>query len=541
MHRIRLLVLMLVLVCAPAVLASQADEAPLVFANRDVVVFRATVTGMTPRERVAAARERLAGLDDADLTRPVSTGRIVLDGKAAIPVLVGGLPVFAIVDGDLDPLADETAEAAAMRAARRLALALAAAHRQRQPEVVLEGSLEALAASAALALALWSIRRIRRGGAHWLGLAARSPLGWLAQRGLDLHTAAAAAVRRLAGLITVALGLAFCYLWLTYVLRRFPYTEPWGDALAASLWRQLARLGASLVGALPGLFTVVLIMALAWLATRALRAVFRAVEQERIALPLVYPDTARPTSWLLTGLVWLFALATAYPYIPASETPTFKGISVIAGLMATLGSAGVVNQAMSGLILLYARAVAKGDMVSIGGCEGIVSAVDLLSTKIRNYRNEEVTLPNTLVLAAEITNHTRLAAHSGATVSTTVPVGYDKSWRQVAAMLQEAAHQTEGVRHDLPARVMQRELTAFHVSYELVAIIEDPARRPFVLDALLGNIQDQFNRYGVQIMTPNFQEQPAEKVIVPAERWYAAPAAPPAAASHPNWREHGRA
>jgi small-conductance mechanosensitive channel len=526
---------------APAVQASQADEAALVFANREVVVLRATVAGMTPRERVVAARERLSGLDDAGLVRPVSTGRIKLDGERAIPVTVGGLPVFAIVDGDLDPLAEESADAAAMRAARRLAQALAAAHRQRQPEVVVEGSLEALAASAALALALWSIRRVRRGGADWLARAAHGPLGWLAQRGLDLHSAAAAAVRRVAGLAALVLGLACCYLWLTYVLRRFPYTEPWGDALAASLWRQLARLGAGLVGALPGLFTVVLIVVLAWLATRALRFMFRAVEEERMALPFVYADTARPTSWLASGLVWLFALATAYPYIPASETPAFKGISVIAGLMATLGSAGVVNQAMSGLILLYARAVAKGDMVSIGDCEGIVTAVDLLSTKVRNYRNEEVTLPNTLVLAAEITNHTRLAARSGATVSTTVPVGYDKSWRQVAALLQEAARQTEGVRHELPARVLQRELTAFHVSYELVAVIEDPVRRPFVLDALLGNIQDQFNRYGVQIMTPNFQDQPEEKVIVPAERWYAAPAAPPAAPPHPNWREHGNA
>jgi len=128
--------------------------------------------------------------------------------------------------------------------------------------------------------------------------------------------------------------------------------------------------------------------------------------------------------------------------------------------MATLGSAGVVNQAMSGLILLYARAIARGEMVSIGGSEGIVSAVGLLSTKLSNYRNEEVTLPNTLVLSSEIWNYARLARRGAATVSTTVPVGYDKPWRQVAAL--------------------QRELTAFHVDYELVAPIGQPERRALI-------------------------------------------------------------
>lgn len=194
--------------------------------------------------------------------------------------------------------------------------------------------------------------------------------------------------------------------------------------------------------------------------------------------------------------------------------------------MATLGSAGVVNQAMSGLILLYARAIARGEMVSIGGSEGIVSAVGLLSTKLSNYRNEEVTLPNTLVLSSEIWNYARLARRGAATVSTTVPVGYDKPWRQVAALLREAARQTEGVRQDLPARVLQRELTAFHVDYELVAPIGQPERRALIPDALLANIQDQFNRHGVQIMTPQYQSQPEDKVVVPPGRWYAPPARP---------------
>lgn len=514
---------------APRMTARQADDAALSYVNREIVVLRAEVAGMTPRERVLDARARLADLDPGAPALPVSTARIVLDGQDAVVLAAGGTPVFALVRADLDPLAALDLGAGAGKAARRLEAALTAARLQREPEVLLRATLQSLAATLALALALAGIRRLRRRGMHWLERAADMPLGWLARRGPDLHAAALAAGRRAARLAALLLGLGACYLWLAFVLRRFPYTEPWGDALAAQLWRRLARLGAAMVTALPGLFTVFLILVLAWLAARALRLLFRAVEEERLTLPFVYADTARPTSWLVTAVIWLFALATAYPYIPGADTPAFQGISVIAGLMATLGSAGVVNQAMSGLILLYARAVAKGEMVSIGGTEGIVSAVGLLSTKLANYRNEEVTLPNTVVLASEIRNYARLGRQGGATVSTTVAVGYDQPWRQVAAMLREAARQTEGVRQDLPARVLQRELSAFHVSYEVVAPIAQPERRAAILDALLASIQDQFNRYGVQIMTPHFQAQPGGRVVVPPERWYAAPAAAPQA------------
>ncbi|MBP1721272.1 MAG: MscS Mechanosensitive ion channel, partial [Deltaproteobacteria bacterium] len=45
-----------------------------------------------------------------------------------------------------------------------------------------------------------------------------------------------------------------------------------------------------------------------------------------------------------------------------------------------------------------------------------------------------------------------------------------------------------------------------------------------VLDTLHRNIQDVFNEYGVQIMSPHYMADPAEKVWVPKENWYEAPA-----------------
>ena len=45
--------------------------------------------------------------------------------------------------------------------------------------------------------------------------------------------------------------------------------------------------------------------------------------------------------------------------------------------------------------------------------------------------------------------------------------------------------------------------------------------------ALHRNILDVFNEYGVQIMTPAYESDPAQAKVVPRERWFAAPAAEP--------------
>ncbi len=51
-----------------------------------------------------------------------------------------------------------------------------------------------------------------------------------------------------------------------------------------------------------------------------------------------------------------------------------------------------------------------------------------------------------------------------------------------------------------------------------------PLQRIRILSQLHTHIQDQFNAFGVQIMSPHFFDQPAEAVVVPKSKWFAAPA-----------------
>ena len=81
---------------------------------------------------------------------------------------------------------------------------------------------------------------------------------------------------------------------------------------------------------------------------------------------------------------------------------------------------------------------------------------------------------------------------------------------------------------DPAPRVFQTALSDFYPEYRLVcqAVPSEPRPRARVMSELHAHIQDVFNEYGVQIMSPNYEADPADKKFVPKEQWFQAPAQP---------------
>ena len=335
-------------------------------------------------------------------------------------------------------------------------------------------------------------------------------------------------------LVLIALVL-LTYLWLMYRLMRFPYTQPWGERLSGFLVECSSRLfGDSRCLAGPVHFVV--IIALTRVFVRLVVGFFRGVEHGKFSFYGFQPETARATRRLFVFVIWIFALTVAYPYIPGSNTEGFKGIGVLAGLVVSLGSAGLVNQVMSGLVIVYSRAFRVNDYVCIGETEGVVSDMGVLSTKLLTVQREEVIIPNATLVGMRAINYTRLAKNQGSVASTSVTIGYDAPWRQVHSMLLVAAGRTPGVCQQPAPRVLQRSLGDFYVEYRLLVQLlplERPEERPLVLSDLHAQIQDVFNEYGVQIMSPHFMLQPHRPVVVPKSDWFAAPASPASAEEPP--------
>jgi small-conductance mechanosensitive channel len=495
------------------------------------VVFRSSLGALSAAERAAGAGRRIeAFVDTVARATAADSVRIRLVPEGAL-VMLGERPFFTIAHADVDTLRGETLRDVAAGAATRLRQVLELEREERSLPRLAQGIALAAFATILFLIALRVLRRIRTLALGKLPEVTGSSLPRLSVAGFSLLSAEQLLVfvRRLVDLAVWATGLFAAYVWLVYVLTRFPYSRPWGEALGSYLTSTVKGLAVAALSGIPGLFTVILIFIATRWVTRVVASFFDAVEGRRVDVPWVHAETANPTKRLAIALLWLFAIVIAYPYVPGSGSDVFKGVSVFAGLVISLGSSGLVSQAMSGLVLMYSRALRPGDFVRIGDTEGVVTALGLLSTKVRTLRQEEVTVPNAVVVSASVKNYSRLCAEQGVILHTSVTIGYDTPWRQVEALLLRSAERTEGVEREPPPFVLKTTLSDFYIEYTLNAYIARPEHRMRILSALHANILDAFNEYDVQIMSPHFEGEPSRRIVVPRERWYAAPAVSTAA------------
>ncbi|MFX4427826.1 hypothetical protein ABTA68_19565, partial [Acinetobacter baumannii] len=91
-----------------------------------------------------------------------------------------------------------------------------------------------------------------------------------------------------------------------------------------------------------------------------------------------------------------------------------------------------------------------------------------------------------------------------------------------------AAGRVAGLLRSPAPFVLQTSLGDFAVNYELNVYCDQPLAMLPLQAALQRHVLDVFNEYGVQIMTPHYQVDPAGLKIVAPDQWHAAPA-PPAA------------
>lgn len=503
--------------------AASAPEAVLVYANREIVTLRATVQGATPEMRVRRIGERLRQMREEELALPLEQKAMTFEGRNGKLFSIAGQLVFVLYEGDLDEEQGLPLDQAAVQVEQRLTEAIRAAAEQRKGPVLLKGVLLSILASMLAIAILWAIQR-----------ATRIVLARLQQRVQSARNStqtrwrwaeqAWLLITRCAQLILAFLWVSVAYLWFIYVMAAFPVTHPFADRLSNFLFETLATLGNGAISAIPGLLTVAVILFLTKASNDVVANIFRNVDEGNSVIPGLHKDTAKATRRLVGILIWGLGIAIAYPYLPLAESNAFKGLSVMFGFMLTLGSAGLVTQMMSGLVLIYARALKVGDFVTIGEVTGVVKEMGMLSTKVINMRNEEITIPNAVLVGNPIKNYTSAGGERGALVSTTVTIGYDTPWRQVEAMLVKAAECTSGLRDTPKPFVMQKALQDFYVEYELYAYVDRPLDRIRILSELHGNIQDQFNTHGVQIMSPHFVLQPRNAIVVPREQWFAEPA-----------------
>lgn len=294
------------------------------------------------------------------------------------------------------------------------------------------------------------------------------------------------------------------YLALPILFGIFPWTEDLSGTLISYVTRPLRNIWYAVWDYLPNLFTIVILVIIFRYIIRFFHFLKIEIERGALKIPGFYADWANPTFQIIRVLILAFMLIVIFPYMPGSDSPIFKGVSVFLGVLFTFSSAGALGNLVAGLVLTYMRAFKIGDRVKIGEVTGDIIERSLLVTRLRTIKNEIVSVPNSSVMSSHTVNYSSDAAERGLILHTNVTIGYDIDWRKVYELLKLAASKTALLEQDPPPFILQVSLDDYYVSYQLNAYTKHPGKQAIIYSQLFENIQDAFHEAGIEIMSPHF-------------------------------------
>jgi small-conductance mechanosensitive channel len=299
-----------------------------------------------------------------------------------------------------------------------------------------------------------------------------------------------------------AIHLLMLYLTLPIVFGLFPATRGIAELLLSYILDPVQRIFWGFIGYIPNLFTIVIVFIVTRYTVRFIGFLSQEIENEKLVIPGFYTDWARPTYNIIRTLLYAFMFVVIFPYLPGSDSPVFQGVSVFLGILFSLGSTSAISNIVAGLVITYMRPFKIGDRVKIGDILGDVREKNLLVTRIRTIKNEEITIPNANILSGHTINYTSSSQYI---IHSTVTIGYDVPWRKVHEMLIEAAKRTQAVMKDPEPFVWQTSLDDWYVSYQINACTSYAKTIPETQSELNQHIQDVFFENGVEIMSPHYQ------------------------------------
>ncbi|MBX3028304.1 mechanosensitive ion channel [bacterium] len=273
-----------------------------------------------------------------------------------------------------------------------------------------------------------------------------------------LHTVA----RHRAGLVRFvarALDVGAVALWVWILLLHFDALRPVSDGAAALLEARL-QIG-ELDLPLSRVFAFLVVGLVAVIATRLIGAVLEQDVYARMTLPRGVPyalSTLTRYGLLLVGL--LLALAT----LGLDLTRITVLVSAL-GLGLGFGMQDVMNNFVSGLIVLFERPVQVGDAIEIGDVAGEIRRIGIRSSTVRTAQGAEVIVPNAKIIAERVTNWTLSDHHRRIDLEVSVSAAADAE--RVIALLTDVARADRRVAAAPPPETLLVKLGEPMADYQM--------------------------------------------------------------------------
>ncbi len=271
------------------------------------------------------------------------------------------------------------------------------------------------------------------------------------------------------------------------------------------------------VDALPRIGVALVIIAVGWLLARGLRRVlrrsFRRRHSESFATVM-----SKLASWLLLGAVVLIAITITFPSV--------KPVDLLAGLgffSVAVGFAfqDILENTLSGVLLLFRQPFESGDQIEVGGNEGTVEAITIRETRIRRYDGQLLVVPNRDVYKNAIRVQTDRDLRR---VSFGVGVAYEASLDEVRTVIADALGEVEAVAADRPIDAFVTELGASTINLDVrcwVASGQYEAKQ--ALDEMIRTTKAALDAHEIEMpcdivalqATPSFRAAVHDRAVTP--------------------------
>lgn len=219
----------------------------------------------------------------------------------------------------------------------------------------------------------------------------------------------------------------------------------------------------------------------------------------------VYPrnnivkGTGQSINSLITYFVWVVGFFLASLTIGIR----LKQFAIIAGALSVgigFGLQNIVNNFVSGLILLFERPIKVGDILDINGRWGTVEKMGLRSTIIRSGAKTQIIIPNSDFVTQKVENVT--FSDSEYCITIKVDVAYGSDTAKVQRILIAVAAAQEHVKNDPMPAAYFTEFGENALHFEVVVWIDDVTKKKIVTSVILLAIDQKFREEGVEIPFP---------------------------------------
>jgi small-conductance mechanosensitive channel len=181
----------------------------------------------------------------------------------------------------------------------------------------------------------------------------------------------------------------------------------------------------------------------------------------------------------------------------------FTNITIIGGALGVgigFGLQTIVNNFVSGLILLFERPVRVGDYIEVEGLWAEIRNIGLRATVVQTFDRADMVIPNSELISNRVTNWTR----TNRIVRVRIPVGvaYGSDLALVMKILLECAQENPSVMSSPTPQALFMGFGDSSLNFEIRLFTPDVDHKFVLQSELLLDIDRQFRLNGVEIPFP---------------------------------------